>query len=113
MFLTWRAEEHADRRRRRRHRDPEVGRLVDISVSGASVVAPAADDIGPGSVVLMQLGNARAAARIRRVESFDAEGWRIYGVEFVEVSPELLEWVNHLLDERRDRGLIHVWNREF
>lgn len=90
-----------------------MGRLVDISVSGAAVVAPAADDIGPGSVVLVQLGNARAAARIRRVESFDAAGWRIYGVEFVELSPELLEWVNHLLDERRGRGLIHVWNREF
>jgi hypothetical protein len=110
VFLTWRAQEDTDRNKKRSKRGPEVGRLLNISVSGGAVVAPVARDIGAGSVVIVQLGNALAAVRIKRVEEFGEDDWRIYGVEFVETDPSFLDWINHLLDGRRNSGLLDSWN---
>lgn len=113
VFLTWRADEAYQRgvkASKRHRREPDVGRLLNVSVSGGAVVAPVADDLGRGSVLIVQLGNARAAVRIKRIEEFDDPDWRIYGVEFVEIEPNFLDWINHLLDDRRSGQLLKAWN---
>lgn len=110
VLLVWRAEDEGDRRSRRRGAEPEVGRLLDVSVSGAAVVAPTATELRAGSAVLVQLGNARAVVRVKRIEDFGDDDWRTYGVEFVETEPEFLDWINHLLNGRRDARLIENWN---
>jgi len=113
VFLSWRVEETNDRKVRRMKREPEIARLLDISVSGGAMVAPTADDIRRGSVLVVQLGNAQAAVRVRRTQDFGEPEWRIYGVEFVETQPSFLDWINHLLDGRRPPELIESWNRSF
>ena len=110
VFLTWRAEETSDRKSRKKHRDPDIGRLINISVSGGAVVAPTAQDLMRGSVLIVQLGNAQAAVRIKRIEDFGEPDWRTYGVEFVETEPSFLEWINHLLDGRRPSKVREAWN---
>lgn len=110
VFLSWRLDEVRPGKVFTRSRRPEVGRLLDISVSGGAVVAPAADDLHRGSVLVLQLGNARAIVRIRRIADFGDPDWRTYGVEFVETEPAFLEWINHLLDGRRPVGLVDSWN---
>jgi hypothetical protein len=115
VFLTWRAEETTSRapakaKGRKKHREPEVGRLLNISVSGGAVVAPTASDLARGSVLLVQLGNAQAAVRIRRIEDFGDPDWRTYGVEFVETEPSFLDWINHLLDGRRPESVRDAWD---
>ena len=113
VFLTWRADEAFQRgvkASKKHRREPDVGRLLNVSVSGGAVVAPAADDLGRGSVLIVQLGNARAAVRVKRIEEFGDPDWRIYGVEFVETEPNFLDWINHLLDGRRSGQLLKAWN---
>jgi hypothetical protein len=109
VFLTWRVD-HSPTPKRRNKREPDVGRLLNISVSGAAVVAPRAEDLRRGSVLLIQLGTAEAVVRIRRIDEFGDPDWRIYGVEFVETEPDFLDWINHLLDHRRPGGLVEAWN---
>lgn len=110
VFMVWRASDEGDARPKRSRREPELARLLNVSVSGAAVVAPTAADLRRGSVLLVQLGNARAAVRIKRIEEFGEADWRTYGVEFVETDPEFLEWISHVLAGRRSSDLIETWN---
>jgi hypothetical protein len=111
VFLRWRVDEEVQGMLRKLKREPEVGRLLDISVSGGAVVAPVANDLRRGSVLVVKLGSARAVVRVRRIVEFGDPGWRIYGVEFVETEPEFLDWINHLLDGRRPATLVDTWNQ--
>ena len=110
VFLAWRIDEVERGRLRTRKREPEIGRLLDISVSGGAVVAPAAQDLKRGSVLIVQMGNAQAVVRVRRIDDFGDADWRTYGVEFVETEPSFLDWINHLLDRRRPGALVEAWN---
>ena len=110
VFLAWRIDEVEQGRLRTRKREPEIGRLLDISVSGGAVVAPASTDLRKGSVLIVQLGNAQAVVRVRRIDDFGDVDWRTYGVEFVETDPGFLDWINHLLDRRRPSALVESWN---
>jgi hypothetical protein len=110
VFLRWRLDEVVTTRFRTRPRDPSVARLLDVSVSGARVVAAAATDLRRGSVVLVELGDARAVLRIRWIENFGDEEWRTYGTEFVSMDHTFRDWINHLLDGQRPHVLVDAWN---
>ncbi len=110
VFLQWRLDEVVNGRFRTRPRDPEVARLLDVSVSGAAVVAPVAPDLRRGSIVMTRLGDAEAVLRIRRIQDFGDAEWRLYGTEFVRVDPEVLDWISQLLDGKRPHLLVDTWN---
>jgi hypothetical protein len=112
VFVTWRLE-RIQQTKRRKSAEPEMGRLLDVSVSGGAIVAPVSEDLKRGSIVVIQLGNAQAVVRVRRIEDFGDAAWRTYGVEFVETDPAFLDWINMLLERRRPSTLVETWNSAF
>ena len=57
--------------------------LMDISVTGAGLFAPADPEGAVGDVFIVSFNNARAVVEVRRVSTTDDPSLRYYGVEFV------------------------------
>lgn len=111
VLIAWRVDEVIPGRVRDRPRPPEVGRLIDVSVSGAAIVAPAATELRPGRAVVIRLDDAEAVVRIRRIVDFGEEGWLLYGVELTEADLAFRDWINSLLDVRRPQVAQAAWER--
>lgn len=101
VLLAWRVDEVIPGRLRDKPRPIEVGRMVDVSVSGAAIVAPVAPELRRGRAVAIRLDGADALVRIRRIDDFGDPDWRIYGVELLEADLAFRDWINSLLDNRR------------
>ena len=110
VLLSWRVDEVVPGRLRDKPRPPEIGRLIDVSVSGAAIVAPASPDLRPGRAVVVRLDGADAVVRIRRIAEFGDDGWRIYGVEFLDLDLAFRDWINALLDIRRPDSTKLGWD---
>ncbi len=111
VLLSWRVDEVIPGRLKDKPRPPEIGRLIDVSVSGAAIVAPASSDLRPGRPVVIRLDGADAVVRIRRIAEFGDDAWRIYGVEFIDVDLAFRDWINALLDARRLDAHALGWDR--
>ena len=111
VFVSWRVDELIPGRLRDRARPPEIGRVVDVSISGAAIVAPASPQLRRGRPVCIRLDDADAVVRIRRIEEIGDDDWRLYGVEFVETDLAFRDWVNGLLDARRPDSQTLGWDR--
>jgi hypothetical protein len=111
VLISWRVDEVIRGRLRDKPRPAEIGRVLDVSVSGAAIVAPASPDLRPGRVVAIRVDGADALVRIRRIDGFGEEDWRLYGVEFLETDLELRDWINRLLDARRPGEHELGWDR--
>jgi hypothetical protein len=111
VFIAWRVDEVLPGRLRDKPRPVEVGRLIDVSVSGASIVAPGAPELRPGRAVVIRLDDAEAVVRIRRISDFGDEDFRLFGVEFIDSDLVFRDWINGLLSARRpdEHGL--GWDR--
>lgn len=110
VLVGWRVDEVVPGRLRDRQRPTELGRLLDVSVSGAAIIAPYAQEMRPGRPVAIRLGDADGVVRIRRVAEIDDPDWRLYGVEFVESDLELRDWINGLLDAQRPSSAELGWD---
>lgn len=110
VLIAWRVGEVLPGRLRDKPRPAEVGRVLDISVSGAAIVAPSAAELRPGRAVAISLDETDALVRIRRIDEFGDDGWRIYGVEFLEADLSFRDWINSLLDERRPDSKELGWD---
>ncbi len=111
VLISWRVDEIIPGRLRDKPRPPEIGRLLDVSVSGAAIVAPASPDLRVGRAVAIRLDSADALVRIRRIGDFGDEEWRVYGVEFLESDLAFRDWINGLLDVRRPDARAMGWDR--
>jgi hypothetical protein len=70
------------------------GWLVDVSASGAGVVAPHSRDIWIGCLVGFEFRGRQGTVRIRRIDRVDAErDMRLYGIEFQAPSSDLVQGV--------------------
>ena len=86
-------------RRGLRRTRPQTARLADLSVTGASVIAPRGTE--PGRLVRLELtGGFGALVRVRRVSEVDGERSR-YGVQFVSQDPGFADTVNRTIDAHR------------
>lgn len=111
VLVAWRANEVVPGRLRDKPRPTEVGRVVDVSVSGAAIVAPASPELRKGRAVVIQLDEHQAVVRIRRISEIEgAAEWRVYGVEFLETDLGFRDWVNSLLDVRRPGSRELGWD---
>lgn len=111
VFVSWRVDELVPGRLRDKARPPEIGRVVDVSISGAAIVAPTSPQLRRGRPVCIRLDDADAVVRIRRIEEIGDDDWRLYGVEFVETDLAFRDWVNGLLDARRPDSQTLGWDR--
>lgn len=64
-----------------------TGLLLDLSVTGARVDAPASPDLEEGSTVLISIIGTHGPVTIRRISPGLAEETRMFGLEFGDRSP--------------------------
>jgi len=74
-------------------RRSEVGLLVNVSVSGAGVLAPDCMDLQPGSRVTIGFEGATGQVIVRRISSCGDESQNLYGIEFAEPGSPLTSLV--------------------
>lgn len=88
--VTWRADLPRRSGLLRRRTGAQPAHMVDLSVSGAAVVAPAAGDLRVGSVVVVDYEGHAGRVVIRRIAAGPiASAGSLYGVEFSEPNGEL------------------------
>jgi len=81
----------------RRRRRGQAGRLLDLSVTGVLVEAPAAKDLAVGSVLHMELDDHVGRVRIRRIAQSPTRGQALYGVELADVGSDLTSHIHTTL----------------
>jgi hypothetical protein len=88
----WRVPPDNASRRERRKTKPSECRFLDVSVTGALILAPVASDLRVGARVLVGYEGEATTARIRRIEPYN-KSLSIYGVSFVDLAPRLQELI--------------------
>lgn len=86
----------------------EPAYLVDLSVSGAAVIARAIGGLGVRAPVLLSHEGHSARAVVRRLVQRD-DGRVLYGVDFVEMDPEMRVELFSLVAQRRPGELERIW----
>jgi PilZ domain-containing protein len=88
----WRVPPSTARRRERRKWKPADCRFLDVSVTGALILAPVASDLRVGARVFVGYDGEQTCVRIRRIEPYN-KSLSIYGVSFVDLGPRLQELI--------------------
>ena len=111
--IEWRVPEASQKRRWRSSASAtaETGWIVDVSVTGAAVEAPRAEDLFLGQRVRIALGDLQGTVVIRRAQPSTVDRMARYGVEFVDLEPGLADALRALLEEDRPAGLEELWQR--
>ena len=82
-------------RQRLRPRDPAVGLIKDVSVTGAAIVAPADPSLHRGSIVPLAFGWIEGTVTVMRVDPSPDPKRLIYGVEFDRTDSPLAKAIHH------------------
>lgn len=93
---------------RRASKRPSVARVVDLSQSGAQVVAGADDRIQRGTTLDIQLRDVWCEVRVRWVGPTTIDGVLAYGIEFVAPDPAMVEAVTSVIRECYERDGIEL-----
>lgn len=89
---------------RRASKQPLVARVLDISQTGAQVVAQADDRIKRGSHLVVVLADVPCDVRVRWQRPTNVDEVLAYGIEFLRPSPEFAQAIVDVFREcyRRD-----------
>jgi len=112
--IAWRVPDPAKKKRWRTSSPraaAEAAWIVDVSVTGAAIEAPRADDLFLGQRVRIALDELYGTVVIRRAEPSTVDRMARYGVEFADLEPELADALRNLLEEDRPAGLEELWQR--
>jgi hypothetical protein len=110
LKIEWRAPDPA---KKRKWKAPatQTGWVVDVSVTGAAIEAPRADDLFQGQKVRVALGDLTGVVIIRRAVPSTVERMAHYGVEFIDLDPGLADILRSMLESDRPEGLEEFWQR--
>ena len=76
---------------------PQEVTTVNLSVSGAAILAPTSKSLEIGNPVVIELAGCRGTVVVCRTQETADPDKTIYGVAFVDMSPEFRECVWRLL----------------
>lgn len=85
----------------------QSGRLLDISVSGAAILAPRFPGLRQGCSVLISFEGFEGVVEVRRWEPTEDDDLLRYGVQFVDMDPRLKDRLFEVLGQ--DRPGEEVW----
>lgn len=88
-WRVWSASARNDQRRRKTL--PEC-RFLDVSITGARLLAPETQDLRIGSQMVLDYDGESSRVKIRRVETYN-NAFSVYGVSFIELGPRLKQIV--------------------
>lgn len=92
----WRLDQTDDRspeRRRQLPLPPQVGVLLNVSVTGASILAPSAPDLQVGSRLLISFRGVTGTVIVKRIGPSATAVQSLYAVEFAEPNSALTSLV--------------------
>lgn len=110
--IAWRVPDPAKKKRWRSTSNVgEPAWIVDVSITGAAIEAPRADDLFQGQRVRIALDDLQGVVVIRRAQPSTVDRMARYGVEFVDLEPGLADVLRSLLEADRPSGLEELWQR--
>ena len=89
----------------------QTGEITELSVSGATVVAPSSDLLVPGTAVAVEIEGAKGGVAVRNVRPSTQDGMTCYGVEFLQLGNAVRAKINEFVAADRPDHLEAVWHR--
>lgn len=83
-------------------REPQVGMLRDVSVTGAAISAPADPSISRGDLIAVSFGWVEGNVRVKRIEPGRDGRSTTYGVEFDNTQAPLAQAIHKVFLDRKD-----------
>jgi hypothetical protein len=77
------------------------GEVVDLSVSGALLLAPANGKVHPGTLAELELEGSLGVVEVRHVKATDDPGSFHYGLQLLRMEPKLRQRVYDLVAQHR------------
>jgi hypothetical protein len=97
---------------RRKPAPPQEGRIVDVSVSGASIEARTDDRLASGTQLVIGFERALSRVVIRRVsDCVDDRDQSVYGIEFLDAPAHLVSNLMERVTGRDNEVREHRWNQ--
>ena len=93
---------------RRASKQPLIARVLDISQTGAQVVAPEDDRVKRGGVAALILDEIPCEIRIRWVRPTNVDGVMAYGIEFVRPDNDFAEAIVEVIRECYERDGLEL-----
>ena len=93
--ITWLPVQKKPRLRRRTKPKPAL--LVQLSVTGAGVVAPADFAVHAGTRAVIEIDGLHGLVEVRHIEPSNDPFMSLYGVEFLSLDPKLSQRINRTL----------------
>ncbi len=97
LAVLWRVPSER-RSRGRRGTSVQSAALIDLSVSGLQVRAPAANDLSVGAVVAIEVEGVAGDVVIRRILPVAGTRFADYGLQITPSSHELARWATRRID---------------
>lgn len=110
LEIEWRVPKNS-RRRWLGGKSSQVAHVVDVSVTGAAIEAPFADDLFFGQRIAIRYDGLQGTVVIRRAEATDDAKIVRYGVEFLHLDTGLYESLHAILETSRPTGLETRWSQ--
>lgn len=87
--------------------------VIDLSVSGALILAPHHPKVGSGTIVPIVVDGGKGLVEVRHVQEAPDPAMRYYGLLFVELQPALRRRIHELVaSQRGDLGRLEwAWQR--
>jgi hypothetical protein len=114
LWVLWdisRVDRRSARERRRHPVEQQFGQVLNLSVSGAAIIAPAAPHLRPGSMIDIEAGGFKGMVAIHRIDEMGDPFQRVYGVSFVDFPPAFTDYVYAVLASARPDDLQDRWQR--
>lgn len=84
---------------------PERAGLLDLSVSGARIMARTSSDLSVGDWTTVSIRGRSGPVIVRRILPSRQEGFSQYGIEFLDPMSELTQLVHEELARRQASGI--------
>ena len=110
LHCTWDLAGVGVRRRFLRRHVPVQAEVTELSVSGATVIAPASELLVPGTAVAIEIEGERGGVAVRNVAPAATDGMSRYGVEFLQLGPGIRSRINEFVGSDRPDNLETIWH---
>lgn len=111
LHCRWDLDGVGQKKRFLRRPAEQTAEITELSVSGATIVAPSSDLLVPGTAVAIEIEGAKGGVAIRNLRPSSHEGMTCYGVEFLQLGSAVRARINEFVAADRPDHLEAVWHK--
>ncbi len=89
---------------------PTTAEVVELSLSGATIVAVSSPLLTPGTAVALEIEGQRGGVAIRNIAPASIDGFSRYGVEFLQLEPGIRIRITEFVGSDRPDNLETIWH---